>query len=282
MSGPALTSGPRPASPLAERLTVNIESEAQLEAFDRLSRWGVVAELGLRIGLPLYRHAIAPMTRFGFAEGETGAIQNLARHPKFAGFHCHIDGDQAVAGTHLLALERLVRLGTELGVAPAVYNLGGGFRGQSLEEIARLCARAQVSAPSDATILFEPGGWLTAQGGYGFCKVLAMRHRPGLDATLVTVDLARDAHCRWSSLRLEGWWGPLPATRRLLVFGPTAYEGDYLGAFEWAGEGAAGTASGDCTFALFGGVTGYAATFNAEFNGIGQAKVVSIGDVGAI
>jgi diaminopimelate decarboxylase len=282
MSGPGLNVGPSKPSKLAERLTVNIESVAQLEQFDQLARWGVAAELGLRIGQPLYRNAGPTMTRFGFTETETDVIKCLARHPRFAGFHCHIDGDQAKANSHLEALGRLVEMGSGMGINATIYNLGGGFRGQTLKEIAVLCARARALVPSDVSIVFEPGGWLTAQGGYGFCRVLSMRHRPDLEATLVTVDLSRDAHCRWSTLRLAGWWGPLPQTRRLLFFGPTAYEGDYLGTFEWTGD-KAGTATGrDKGFALFSGVTGYAASFNADFNGIGKAKVVTIGNVGTV
>ena len=282
MSGPALTSGASKISQLAERLTVNIESMAQLEQFDQLARWGVATELGLRIGQPLYRNAGPPMTRFGFAEAEIDTIRSLALHPRFGGFHCHIDGDQAEVSAHLRALERLVRMSAELGVDAGVYNLGGGFRGQTLEEITLLCAHARALVPSGIRIVFEPGGWLTAQGGYGFCRVLAMRYRPDLEATLVTVDLSRDAHCRWSSLQLMGWWGPLPLTRRLLFFGPTAYEGDYLGTFEWTGAQTAKVSDRDKGFVLFSGVTGYAASFNADFNGIGQARVVTIGDMGAV
>jgi diaminopimelate decarboxylase len=264
---------------VAEQMTVNLESETQFQAFERLARWAGKTEFGLRVGYPPWNGstgAPSPISRFGFHEGDVKTISCLAHHPSFVGFHSHVGGDKLAPNSHRSTLQRLLALAAMIGVQPRIYNLGGGLRRESALEMRRLCRQLRAMVPREIDLVLEPGAWFTANAGYALGKVISARHRPDLDATLFTIDLSRDCHLRWCDLVLTHWWGCPPRTRKILVFGPTCHEGDFLGAFEWTGPLSDGSPSND-QWMLFGGVTGYAAAFNCGFNGIDRARVVGFG-----
>lgn len=285
VTGPAMAAGDHAPEKIAARMIVNIESPAQLHLLEQLSPWAEEVLLGARIRRP--PEAVTPgipppMTRFGFCQAQLPSIAELLQHGGFAALHCHLEGDVSAVDSHAAMMTALLEVAAAVHEpAPRLYNLGGGFRAQTEEEVAGICRRVRAMAPDQAEILFEPGAWLTSSAGYGLCRIIAMQHRADLDATLVTVDLSRECHARWSEPRLESWWGPPPSARRLLFFGPTCYEGDFLGAFEWPGV-LATSAPEPGGHVLFGGLTGYAEAFNTAFNGVEKAEVIAFGRLDAI
>jgi len=273
LTGPCLVSADQRPTRFIDRLAINLETEEQMGAVDSLAPWAHRIEIGVRIALRLYPGDPPPLTRFGLASADAIA---LMQHPDFTALHCHLEGDLRPTGSFVTAAHEMMALIASAGRMPRMINLGGGLRGETLQELEHICADLRRIIPEEIEIVLEPGAWLTSAAGFALARVLWQRDMPGLDATVVTLDLSREIHLRWCTPELIRWWGKPPSKGTALLFGPTCAESDHLGAFRVDAAAVTGAEHAEA-WLLFGGVSGYAAAFNTEFNGIAPAKVVMVG-----
>jgi diaminopimelate decarboxylase len=254
-----------------------------LDAPDQLRRLAAApgpVDYGIRIAstsfaVPGPRRPSAPWeeSRFGVSAHDTATLSELTRCAghRFVGFHLHhgFGGNAAPAYVHLA--RGAVELAAKLGVRLEVLDLGGGLHGIPEAELPQALAEIRAEVPAETELWFEPGTLLDAGAGAALARVESAQLRG--DTLVCTLDLSAVWHLRWSN--------PVPlhaapsgaGARRVLFFGPTCSEHDFLGAFALpARPGREPLAAGDRI--AFAGVSGYSVSCNAGFNGIPPARVV--------
>lgn len=149
---------------------------------------------------------------------------------------------------------------------PSFIDLGGAWHGIGIDRIADAFAEIRAALP-DVEIFVEPGRLYVEDAGFAVGRTRVVREVG--DRLLVTCDLSRVCHLRWSQVELVAR-APHPGEgRKVLVVGPTCYEEDVLG--EWIVEpGHVGERI------VLRNVSGYAVAWNTSFGGVPAADVVMV------
>jgi diaminopimelate decarboxylase len=202
--------------------------------------------------------------RSRFGVDQRAMIDQLvaAAGPRPVGIHLHhgpvtaTNAERFIATAHA-ALELL-------GRAPAFINLGGAWHG--IADHAAALAEIRAALP-DVELFVEPGRAIAAGAGYATGRTLALRE--AADRTLVTCELSRVCHLRWSQPELVARPPRANARAKVVVLGPTCYEEDVIG--EWIVDVA------DVRDRIvLRNVTGYALAWNTSFAGVPVARIVTV------
>jgi diaminopimelate decarboxylase len=278
VSAPVLPSDLSALQKRGNALLVYLDAPDQLP---RLRAAGAPVAFGIRLAstsfvAPGPRRPSAPWqeSRFGVAarDVETLAALTACAPHRFAGFHLH-HGFGGNTGEVYVELARgAVELAAKLGVELRVLDLGGGLHGIPEPELPGALARVREAVPAATELVFEPGALLSAGAGAALARVESAQPRDG--ALVCTLDLSAAWHLRWSDpVPLRAPTAQASARRRVLLFGPTCSEHDFLGAFTLPAEpGREPLAAGELL--AFAGISGYSVSCNAGFNGIPPARVV--------
>jgi diaminopimelate decarboxylase len=118
---------------LGQGALVNIDNFDELALVEQVAAsLGRAARVGIRVN---FRYGPAPWTKFGFND-ENGdaqaALKRIAAHPNlaFQSLHNHCGTFQLVHDIYAKAIEALIKMAKrarDLGLAPTIVDLGGGF-----------------------------------------------------------------------------------------------------------------------------------------------------------
>lgn len=198
-------------------------------------------------------------SRFGVRKKELmSAIEKFDR----LAFHFHAPASKMVNRNMMSGfLKFLKHFGIDLSRIE-VINLGGGWGGTSFRRLKILHDFIKKEIACEVHI--EPGSGLLAGAGLAMTRVLNCR-KVG-DTNYVTLDLSPELHLRWSSPAFLDQ--NLHGADRILLCGPTCFEGDYV---EVRGNFDAVCAS---EVIVLEGIVSYSSSWNTSFNGISQVPVI--------
>jgi diaminopimelate decarboxylase len=280
VTGPlAHTVAPRLSElPRGTGVIFNVDSEVQYRRIVPHLRGDTL--LGARIALSATEEeakAGDSLTRFGFDLRAPRALQAVVNDPHFAGLHCHLGARCATLDQRLDVANRLIAFAASLPRMPRYLNLGGGVRATP-QDLSDWIRALESRTPTGTTLCFEPGAFWTDDAGVAICQVLDVKSLQQGGARVI-VDLSADCHLRWSSparIILLGTGEKDFGTERdtLIFFGPTCYEADLLGVYRIPRRHDGSCAVEPGALICFSGITSYAASWNASFNGIAPARVV--------
>jgi diaminopimelate decarboxylase len=206
-------------------------------------------------------------SRFGVETTEH--IEEIRRHAgaRAVGLHLHHGPVTATSAERFIATAQAV---LELaGFTPQFLDLGGAWHGLSIDDLPAAFAAVRAAIPARIELLVEPGRLYALGAGFACGRIRAARSLG--DRELLTCDLSRAAHLRWSQPELVSY-PPRPGEgRNVLIAGPTCYEEDVLG--EWTVEPAQ-LAVGDRI--VLRDVTGYAVGWNTGFGGVPPADAILV------
>ena len=230
-------------------LLVNVESEAEVRALDRLARArGVLAPIGVRVNPEVtvdsshrYIKTGEKGAKFGIPFDEVLDVARLVselEHTTLIGLDMHIGSQLFRLDPYLDGVERLVGLLRQIrgaGIDTVRYlDIGGGL-GVSYDDEESPDLRRFVQGlvplvqPTGLTLLMEPGRFIVGNSGMLLTRVLYRKHSGGRDF-LVTdagmTELIRPSHYD-AYHRIE----PVaPPTGRMTadVVGPVCESGDFL------------------------------------------------------
>jgi len=249
------------ARALGEGALVNIDG------FDELARVEEIAAAlpaPVRIGLRVsFRHGAMGWTKFGF-DDETGdshkALARIASNPRLRLelLHCHTGTFVLVEELYAKATERLIALAKrarQLGLAPTMIDLGGGFPSSNTlrpeydlpggsqrrgdfwfpyaEVIGRRLQKAGALFGGRPTLVLEPGRAVVDACTQLLCTVVARKTVDGRQPAVVVdagVNLAPTV-CYYNHglSRTAGPGRPQPGRRRTIdVYGPLCMQTDRL------------------------------------------------------
>jgi diaminopimelate decarboxylase len=177
---------------------VSIDSASELEAF---AREGLPHRVVLRLRPDFSSHAVCSAgseSRFGVLLDELPRCRAIAHSSgvRVVGFH-------VFAGSQVLAAEKVVehlhsamalslRAADALGLAPELFNLGGGFGipygpGQQKLDLTPIGEELShvVDRVSPARLVLELGRFLVAQAGWYLTKVVAHQNHQCREAVVV-------------------------------------------------------------------------------------------------
>ena len=194
--GPAKTPAELTAAVAAgasRRILVNVESPLELR---RLSTVDGLTTVLLRVnrsgaGLPGTHHMTGVATQFGIDEAQLPDAVALARSLpgiRLAGFHLHAVSNNLDAAAHAGYVAGAVHWSAEaadrFGIGLEYVNVGGGFGVDYTGDVsfdldALRDGLAAVRVPDGARLVFEPGRYLVAAGGWYAAEVLDLKHTHG-------------------------------------------------------------------------------------------------------
>lgn len=258
------------------------EAMFNVEASDHLSSLPTVrsrsaVQVGARIALDLAvdRGRDNHVTRFGVDPHDLASLSRIARHPAFVGLHCHVEHETNDAWVYGELAARVAEVANELGDRVSYINLGGGLdRNSGLDGLDDVLCAARAHLPT-VRLLLEPGGWWFAGNGFAVGRVLDVRRMRDGRPSRVTLDLSAVCHLRWARPRLVLPTGDYDSDEHesLRFCGPTCSEEDVIGTFNVPRKAAREHLCVGHTV-LFGNVSGYAAAWNTDFNGVPPARLV--------
>lgn len=221
--------------------------------------------------------AFYPRTRFGFTVEE---VQQVLRQPQLianppSGFHLHHGSEVNTEATYLSMISGLKALTQQLPMKPRCINLGGGWHGLKRAVMAKVLSQARSTFGAPCTLLVEPGRWYGKHAG--FAAGTLVNQKATADTTECVLNLSKDAHLKWSQVKLLFSMPAMPKKfREVRFFGASCYEEDVLGKFlvpyEKDFHSEPGFALGSQV--IFGGISPYSAAWNTTFNGISKARTV--------
>jgi diaminopimelate decarboxylase len=279
MTGPAMQLGHIGEGLICERLIVNFEHQSQLALLSKLHPLAREIVVGVRVRMAGAFDSASPFreSRFGVPVGDLSGILRIAEHSQFSSIHFHGDGDRGSGPDHAATANLIANLMEHLPRRPRFVCLGGGFRSQSISELAATFSSVRSALPTDVQVRFEPGTYLAEAAGFAISEVLQIREDIERDITTIVIDLSREGHARWSHLSLSSWWGPALKTTLIRVVGPTCSETDDFGTFQVQPGRTFEIEKGARPLVALSGLSGYAHAFNTRFNGLPAAKVVMLG-----
>ena len=254
-------------------VTINVGSRRQLETLPVPGPDHMKVSARIALDVPPPEGDRALVTRFGFDPSDADGLRAVARHPRFAGLHCHLAHGTNRADTFERMLDRLVAIAAAARLEINSLNLGGGLHNLPDRALLELVQRLSARAPVRVQLVFEPGRYWFRDAGFAIARVLDVR--PWHGDFLVEVDLSADCHLRWSHVGLLGHDGHAEGARVLVhVFGGTCHEGDRIGSFELPGEAPSVPPLRPGALITLSNVSGYAGAWNTSFNGVAPAKVL--------
>jgi diaminopimelate decarboxylase len=205
-------------------------------------------------------------SRFGLEDRE--AIAELARaargEGRRIGLHVHHGPVTATTAERFIATAHAAIAASD--VAPAFLDLGGAWHG--ITDLAGAVAASRAAVPADIELVVVPGRLYADGAGFAAGRVRAVRDLG--DRLLVTTDLSRICHLRWSQVDLVAR-APHPGEgQKVLVVGPTCFEEDVVG--EWVVDPAQVAER-----IVLANVSGYALAWNTSFGGVLGADAVFVG-----
>jgi diaminopimelate decarboxylase len=278
----SLTSPVLPRSPAALRargnaLVVFLDGPDQASALRSAT---APIDFGIRISSTSFvepgpRQPSAPWleSRFGVPADALETLASMARcgTHRFVGLHLHHGFGGNPGEVYARMARGAVELAAKLGVELRTLHLGGGLHGTPEAAIHGALARTREEVPAQTALVFEPGSWIFAGAGAALARVESVQRRG--DTLACTLDLSAPWHLRWSDPVPLVPAPPEPGSgQRVLLFGPTCSEHDFLGSFQLARRaGREPLAAGELIG--FAGISGYSVSCNAGFNGIPPARV---------
>jgi diaminopimelate decarboxylase len=228
---------------------INVESEAELRAIDRIAgELGVTARVGLRVNPEV---TVDSSHRY-IKTGERGAkfgipfdeVLDVARacasltHVELAGLDMHIGSQLFRVDPYVDGVERLTGLLESIrgeGIDTLRYlDIGGGLGVSYSDEVSPdlgRFARAVVSRvkPTGLTLLMEPGRFIVGNAGVLLTRVLYRKHSGGRDFLVCDAGMTElirpshyDAYHRIESVQPNG------EVMTADVVGPICESGDFL------------------------------------------------------
>lgn len=245
---------------------VNIASASVLFDVSTYSQLYEVLEknecmFGVRVRINDFENErIVRESHFGFT---FDVIQKKIPLNRIRGFHFHRGFGNNDIDFYKKSVEEVLSFAEKNNILLSYINCGGGYKWENFPSILQEIVKI---VPSNIDIYFEPGDLLFENCGYLVTKVLEVNSKSEQDFDVV-VDASKDSHLKWSR---PNYVYPQLGNEdiRLNIFGPTCYEGDYIGTFQ---------VSLPPNYLLPGGcvvlsrVTGYSCSWNTSFNGIKEA-----------
>jgi diaminopimelate decarboxylase len=228
---------------------INVESEAELRAIDRIAgELGVTARVGLRVNPEVtvdsshrYIKTGERGAKFGIPFDEVLGVARVAAelpHVAMHGLDMHIGSQLFRVDPYVDGVERLTGLLDAIrgeGIDTLQYlDIGGGLGVSYSDEVApdlRRFARALVKrvAPTGLTLLMEPGRFIVGNAGVLLTRILYRKHSGGRDFLITDAGMTElirpshyDAYHRIESVRPNG------QTMTADVVGPICESGDFL------------------------------------------------------
>lgn len=276
MAGPCWHLDPRFTAdhPVARSTLLNCASQDQIDyALHTLKR----SELGLRIAVPREkdpeRQPLGSSSRFGFEPESLSAL--FETRPELRkvvrGFHFH-RGSDINSATYLRRIADMAdALATRYELNLCYVNLGGGLEKESEDALAGFFEANRYHKWQTAV---EPGDFLFKGAGYLICRVAEISVRGSY--LVVTVDASKECTARWSPVEFLGPQGG-GTQQQILFFGSTCYENDLLCTAMCSGLKDEGSGYAPPFKVgepiLFGGITGYSASWQHSFNGTPLANI---------
>jgi cysteine synthase A len=253
-----------------QALWVRHHSSPRVEIVYRLSSDGLLPATGDQ----------GAMSRFGIRAAEFEAAHVDAAGERFAGFHVH---SGMSAQNDLATIERLgggiAALCDRIRISPRIVDLGGGLWNATPEGVGDVLRRIRTRFPCSTTLVLEPGRLISRDAGFACGRVRAARSEREREIRIL--GLSRACHLKWTSPLLLNALGarvgnetPVEksAGPRIEIVGPTCFEDDRFCETIIPAEGAQEVLPVGA-LVVFGSITGYAAEWNASFNGIPPAEV---------
>ncbi len=229
-------------------LLIKAESIQEIKQINKLAaKIGKVAPLAIRVN-PNVDPETHPYISTGLAENKFGVDETIAKdifveasklsNINLLGIDMHIGSQITKVDTYVEATKKMVSLFNELkqeGIILKHIDLGGGIGVQynneeifSVEDFAR--AIIPIVQNIDCEILFEPGRYLTANGGILLSKVINTKEN--LDKNFVVIDSAMNDLLRPSIYKAYHHIQPVSIFDRTDILadivGPVCESGDFL------------------------------------------------------
>lgn len=216
----------------------------------------------------------SPPSRFGISPFEIELIKKMSMSKRnyFTGFHIHHGSLVNSPDTFKKLASQVLKLCDSIGIQISYLNLGGGLQGLSFDMLEALVKDLRAFIPTDVTLVFEPGRFLVQNAGFAVGRILAVRKkRENIDYIL---NLSRSCHLRWTEPKTVSFNKSLSSKTKVTLYGPTCYEGDTFGEFEFPASSNNKLVFPVGEKILFSNINGYAVSWNTGFNGIKPAKVL--------
>jgi diaminopimelate decarboxylase len=231
-------------------LLINIESEEELLLVDSIAREkNTVAPIALRVNPEVMVDTPHPYTRtgikgmkFGIPFDETLVIAKRALEltgVRLIGLDMHVGSQISQFDPYQIGLGRLLQLASEIraaGVSELAYlDIGGGLgvtydTEHPLDIEAFAAGVTRLIAPTDLTLLIEPGRFLVGNAGVLLSRVLYRKRSGGKQFVIIDAgmnDLLRPSHYN-AYHRIEA---VTPRGGRVTadIVGPICESGDFFG-----------------------------------------------------
>ena len=204
-------------------------------------------------------------SRFGLTKREVKPVlQELGDAVR--GVHFHLGHERVTVDDYLQCASESTSWFANAGREIEVLDIGGGFH--TVRDSIPMLFKGIRDIGSSRVTIAEPGRELSSGAGFATTRVLSSVRRGRV--TECTLDVSSECHLRWSRPYLCTRYQCVGDRLRQTVFGgPTCAESDHIGTFLTPIDFDCGP--GDVL--VFGGVNGYSASWNTEFNGIPAASV---------
>jgi diaminopimelate decarboxylase len=218
--------------------------------------------------------AESPPSRFGISSFEIELIKKMtmSKRNHFTGFHMHHGSLVNSPNTFKRLASQVLKLCNLIGIQISYLNLGGGLQGLPFDMLEALIKDLRTFIPTDVTLVFEPGRFLVQNAGFAVGRILAVRKQR--EKIGYILNLSRSCHLRWAEPKTVALNKSLSSKTKVTLYGPTCYEGDTFGEFEFPTDSKDKLVFSVGEKILFSNINGYAVSWNTGFNGIKPAQLI--------
>ena len=211
-------------------------------------------------------------SRFGISNLTELAKFTLSAPDRFVGFHIHHGIHENSPDTILTFARQAIALGDRFQLPLPSIDLGGGLAEIGFSQLESLLIELRRLVRSPTVLIFEAGKLLFEDIGFAYGKVKSLQcDRRGW---LVTLDLSKSCHLRWSVPQLIVPNSTTSGTQvPVSIYGATCNEGDRLGEFLVHLPNIQGSPYQEGDIVVFKNINCYSVSWNTSFNGIKPAEV---------
>ena len=216
-------------------------------------------------------------SRFGISDlAELGKFA-MSAPERFVGFHIHHGIHENSLDTILTFAHQAIALAEQFQLPLPSIDLGGGLAEIGFSQLESLLIKLRHLVGSSTVLIFEAGKMLFEDIGFAYGKVKSLQcDRRGW---MVTLDLSKSCHLRWSQPQLIVPISTLANQPQkqvpVSIYGATCNEGDRLGEFLVPLLDPNGNLyqyqQGDIL--VFKNINCYSVSWNTTFNGIKPAEI---------